>query len=139
MLLLAAEPHHILDSGAVVPTAVEYDDFARRRKACQVTLHVKLGFLTIGGRGQRHHAEHARADALRNGLDRTAFPCAVPTLKYQDDSLAGMLYPRLQPAQFDLQLAQGLLVFLSAHLLPGRSRLLLHAEPSVRMMRKSEL
>src|SRR5262249_33070746 len=44
---LIDKPHHMFDTGAVVPTAVVDDDFAGRGKMAHVTLHVHLAFLAI--------------------------------------------------------------------------------------------
>ena len=37
VLLVGAEPHHVLDAGAVVPAAIEDDDLAGGRKVLQCT------------------------------------------------------------------------------------------------------
>ena len=42
-LLLADETHHPLDTCAIVPTAIENDDFAGRRKVLDVALKKHLG------------------------------------------------------------------------------------------------
>jgi len=56
-VLLRAEPHHPLDSRAVVPTAVEDHDFSRSRQLGQIALYVHLAFLALGRRGQCKHAK----------------------------------------------------------------------------------
>ena len=61
--------HHPLDTGAVVPTAVEDDDLPRRRQMRHIPLDVHLRLLTFRRRRQCHHSEHPRADPLGDGLD----------------------------------------------------------------------
>ena len=82
-----------------------------------VALHVHLRFLAIGRRGQRHDAEHARADPLGEGADGAAFAGGVAALEHDDDAQALVLDPLLQVAQLGLELAQFLLVFLGLQLL----------------------
>ena len=84
-LLLGAEPHHPLDAGAVVPTAVEDHDLAGGREVRQVALDVHLRLLALGRRRQRHDAEHARADPLGDRLDRAALAGGVPALEHDAD------------------------------------------------------
>ena len=88
-----AEPHHVFDAGAVVPAAIEDDDFAGGRKVLQVALHVHLGFLAVGWRRQRDDPEHARADALGERADRAALAGAVASLEHDDDAQALFLDP----------------------------------------------
>ncbi len=54
--LLAAEAHHPLDAGAVVPAAVEQHDLAGGGQVRHVALEVPLRALALVGRRQRHHA-----------------------------------------------------------------------------------
>ena len=117
MLFLGAEAHHVLDARAVVPTAVEDHDFARGRKMLHVALDVHLRLLAVGRRGQRHQAEHARADALGDGLDGAALAGGVAALEDDDHAQALVLDPLLQLAQLALELAQLLHVFLVLHFL----------------------
>ena len=93
---LGAEAHHVLDAGAVVPAAVEDHDLARGREVLDVALHVHLRLLAVRGRGQRHEAEDARADALGDGLDRAALAGRVAALEDDDDAQALVLDPLLQ-------------------------------------------
>ena len=81
VLLLGAEPHHVLDAGAVVPAAVEDHDLAGRREVRHVALHVHLALLAVRRRRQRHEAEDARADALGDRLDRAALAGGVAPLE----------------------------------------------------------
>ena len=69
---VGAEPHHVLDAGAVVPAPVEDHDLAAGREVLHVALHVHLALLAVRRRRQRHQPEDARADALGDRLDRSA-------------------------------------------------------------------
>src|SRR5215212_8128091 len=102
----------MLDAGAVVPAAIEDDDFAGRGKMRDVALHVHLAFFAIGRRRQRHHAEDTRADALGDGADGAAFTRAVAPLEYDDDAQAGVLDPVLEHAQLGLKPPKLLLISL---------------------------
>ena len=114
VLLVAAEAHHVLDAGAVVPAPVEDDDLAGGGKVLHVALQVHLALLAVGRRRQRHDAEHARADALGDRLDRAALAGGVAPLEDDDDAQALGLHPLLQDAQLRLQPRQLLLVLLVA-------------------------
>ena len=109
---LVQKPITYSTPGAVVPTAVEDHDFARGREMLHVALHVHLRLLAVGRRGQRHEAEHARADALGDGLDGAAFAGGVAALEDDDHAQALVFDPFLKLAQLGLELAQFLLVFL---------------------------
>ena len=111
VLLLGAEAHDVFDPGTVVPTAVENHDLAGRREVLHVPLNVHLGLLAVGGRGQRHEAEDARADALGDGANRAALSGAVAPLEHDDDPQAFVFHPVLKVAQLGLKPAQFLLVF----------------------------
>src|SRR5258708_15768553 len=127
VLLGRAEAHDVFDPGAVVPAPVEDHDLAAGRKALDIALHVHLGLLPIGRRGQRHDAEDARADPLGDGLDRAALARRVTTFEHDDDPLAGSLDPVLKAAEILLKFAELLLVGLALHFLraafPRHSRL----------------
>ena len=84
VLVLGAEPHHVLDAGAVVPAPVEHHDLARRREVLDVALHVHLRLLAVGGRRQRHDPEDPRADPLGEGANRPALAGRVAALEDDD-------------------------------------------------------
>src|SRR5262249_45364177 len=65
VLVFRAKTHDVFDARAVVPTAVENDHFAFRRKVLHVALEIDLALLTIGRSGQRHHAKNTGAHAFR--------------------------------------------------------------------------
>src|SRR5262249_7947271 len=105
MLLFRAKPHDAFHARAVVPTAIEDDDFSGGGEMLDVALHVHLSFLSVRRSGKRHHAEDARADALRDGLDRAALSCPIAALHHQDDALPLGFHPILELAEFHLKLA----------------------------------
>src|SRR6516164_4060003 len=72
MLLFGSKTHDVLDAGAVVPTAVEDDDFAGGGKMRDVALEEDLRSFAIGGCRQRNHAEYAWADPAGDRLDGAA-------------------------------------------------------------------
>jgi hypothetical protein len=125
-LFLRAEAHHAFDARAVVPAPVEKHDFARRRQMRQITLHVHLRLLALGGRGQRDHAEDARAHALGDCLDRAALARAVAPFEYDADLRPRVDGPFLELHELDMQTRKLLLILLSAQALM-HSRAFAHA------------
>ena len=103
VLLVAAEAHHALDAGAVVPGAVEQHDLAARRQVPDVALEIPLAAFLVGRLLQRHDARAARIQVLHEALDRAALAGGVAALEQDDDLLPGLLDPGLQLEQFDLQ------------------------------------
>src|SRR5262249_36157523 len=106
MLFFGTKTHHILDAGAVVPTAVEDDDFAGCGKMRDVALEVDLRFFAIGRCRQRNHAEYAWTDPAGDRLDGAALAGRVTPLEHDDNPQALLLDPILEPAEVNLQLAQ---------------------------------
>ena len=106
VLFLRAEIHHVLDAGAIVPTAVENDDLAPSREVLHIALHVHLRLLPVRRGGKGHEAKHARANAFADGLDRAAFTGGVAALEDNDDPQLFVFNPLLQFAQLPLELAQ---------------------------------
>ena len=113
VLLGRAEAHDVFDAGAVVPAAVEDHDLAAGGKVLDVALHVHLALLAVGRRRQRDDAEDARADPLRDGLDRAALAGCVAPLEHDDDPLAGFADPVLKVTELFLQLPELFLVRLA--------------------------
>src|SRR5205085_7444156 len=103
VLLLGAEAHHALHAGAVVPAPIEDDDFARGGEMLQVPLDVHLALLAVGRRGQRDHAENARAHFFGDGPDGAALPGSVAPFEDDDHALAALLHIVLEHAQLALQ------------------------------------
>ena len=117
VLFLGAKAHHIFHARAVVPTAVEDHDLARRREMRHVTLDVHLRLLAVGRRRQRHNPKHARADPLGQRPDGAALARGIAAFEDDDDAQALVLDPLLEMAQLGLELAKFLLVFLRFHFL----------------------
>ena len=111
-----AEAHHMLDAGAVVPTAIKNHDLAGGREMLHVPLHVHLALFPIRWGGQRGNAKHARADALGDGADGPALARAVASLEHDDDSQPLGLYPLLERAELGLKASKFLLVLLAIQL-----------------------
>ena len=57
-------------------------------KLLDVTLHEHLRFLAVRGGRKSHHAKHARAHPLGDGLDGSALAGGVATLEQDDDPRA---------------------------------------------------
>jgi hypothetical protein len=115
-LIRAAEAHHPLHAGPVVPGTVKHGDLARRGQMGYVALQVPLGLLALGRLVQGHDVRAARVQVLGEPLDRAALARRVPSLE-QDDKPA-LLGPdrSLQLQQLDLQQALGPLVLAPAQL-----------------------
>src|SRR5580692_3505681 len=112
-LILRAKAHDAFDPGAIVPTAVEDHDLPPGRKMRQVSLNIHLRLLAFRRRGQGNDAENARADSFGHGLDDTTFAGAIASLEDHAHLLALALHPFLKLDEFDVQLAQLLLIFLA--------------------------
>ena len=114
VLFFGAEAHHVFNSGPVIPTPVEDDDFAARGKSFNVALRVDLRPLPFRGRWERYDAKDTRADALHDPFDDATFAGSIPSFKKDDYARVGRLYPLLKRDQFNLQLEHlGFVVFLA--------------------------
>jgi len=116
MLLFGAEPHHRLNPGAIVPTAVEDDHLAGRGKMRHVALYVHLRLLALSRRRQCHDPEHPRADPFGDRLDGATLASRITALEHDHNALPGHLHPFLQGAQLSLQFAQLFFVDLALEL-----------------------
>ena len=114
MLLGRTKAHDIFDAGAVVPAAVEDHDLPPGGELLDVALQEHLRLLSIGRRGQGHDAEYAGTDLLGERLDRAALAGAVAALEDDADLETLVDDPLLQLDELDVQLPEGLLVFLVA-------------------------
>jgi hypothetical protein len=106
VFLLAAELHHPLDAGAVVPAAVEQHDLAARRQLGDVALEVPLPALPLGRRAERDHPADARVEALGDAFDDAALAGRVATLEDDHDLEAVEAHPLLQLDQLELQMGK---------------------------------
>src|SRR5712671_6777599 len=121
VLPVGAEAHYSLDPGPVVPRAVKENDLARCWKVREIALHVDLGFLAVGGRGQCHVPVDARARASGDPANDAALARRVPALEDHDDASPLGSDPGLQAGKLDLKIGQLFLEFSAAHLTgPGR-------------------
>src|ERR1035438_3690618 len=103
ILGLRAEAHHVLDSGAVVPTAVEQDDFSGGGQMRRVALKVPLRSLALRRRGEGDYLADARIQALGDALDGAALAGCVAPLE-EDDYLESLVAnPLLKLDEFDLE------------------------------------
>ena len=82
VLLRRAVAHDPLDTGAVVPGAVEEPDLARCRQVLDVALEVPLPLLDLGGLGKGHDPCAAGVQVLGEGLDRAALAGGVAALEH---------------------------------------------------------
>ena len=102
-LRVGAEAHHPLDAGAVVPAAVEQDDFAAGRQMRDIALEIPLRALALVRRRQRRDPADARIETLGDPLDDPAFAGGVAPLEDHDDLELLVQDPVLQLDQLALQ------------------------------------
>src|SRR5262249_61004495 len=86
--IFGAKAHNALDSGAIVPAAVEDHDLSAGRQMGQIALNVHLGFFAIGWGGEGDHPEYPWTDPLRDRLDDAALARAISTFKNDANLLA---------------------------------------------------
>src|SRR5215469_9839862 len=79
-LMFGAESHDALDTGAVVPAAIEDDYLAARGKALHVALQIQLALFALARCRQGDYPKHPGADALGDALDDAALAGCVTTL-----------------------------------------------------------
>ena len=92
VFLGAAKSHHMLHAGAVVPTAIEQNDFPGRRQVRHIALEVPLCPLAVIRRRQRHYAADAWIELLGDALDRAALAGRIAPFE-QDQNLFAALRP----------------------------------------------
>src|SRR6185369_12647652 len=86
VLLVRAEAHDALDAGAIVPAAVEQDDFAAGGKMSHVALEIPLRAFALVGSRQRGDPADPRVEALGDALDDPALAGGIAALE-EDDHL----------------------------------------------------
>jgi hypothetical protein len=92
-VVVVAEAHHALDTGAVVPAAVEQHHLAGRRQVLHIALEVPLRAFAVVGCRQGHGAAHARVQPLRDALDHTALARRVAPFEQDQHLLAAVRPP----------------------------------------------
>src|ERR1700730_4986567 len=80
VLVSRAESHPPLDAGAVVPAAVEQDDFSAGRQMRHVALKIPLAAFALAGSRQRRDPADPRIEGLRAPLDDPTPSRPVSTL-----------------------------------------------------------
>src|SRR5262249_10564476 len=106
VLFFRAESHYPLDAGAVVPAAVEQDDFSAGGKMRHVTLEVPLGAFALARSPAPRDPADPRVESLGARLDAPALPRRVAALE-DDHDLELLLHdPVLQLHQLALQAKQ---------------------------------
>src|SRR5262245_60119394 len=85
VLVVAAISHHVLDAGAVVPAAVEENDFAFCRQLGDVALEIPLAALALCRSAKRHNAADARVQTFGDALDHAALAGSVASLENDDN------------------------------------------------------
>jgi hypothetical protein len=96
-------PHDALDTGPVVPAAIEQHDLAAGRQMGGIALEIPLRALALVGSRQRGDPADARIEALRDPLDDAALAGGVAALENDDDLELLVQHPVLQLDQLALQ------------------------------------
>ena len=117
MLLLGAEPHHLLDPCPVVPGPVEQHHFAAAGQVRDVALEIPLSLFGLGGFLQCHDPRTARVQVFHEALDGAALAGGVASFEQNHVTHAGALGPPLQLQQLDLQQTLLALVLATRHAL----------------------
>ena len=105
MFVRRTESHDVLDAGAVVPAAVEDDDFTSGREMLDVALEEYLGFVPIGRSGKGDDSEHAGADLLGDRLDGTSLARGIAAFEKDDGAQPLLFDPLLEMTKANLKLA----------------------------------
>ena len=110
VLGFGTEAHHSLDTGAIVPTAVEEHDLSSGGQVGHVTLEVPLCFFALRGCGEGHHPAHAGVQTLGDSLDGATFAGGIASLEEGHDSQSPVAHPFLEFHQLHLKTAQLLVI-----------------------------
>ncbi len=112
-LIGRTEAHNGFDTSAVVPAAIEQDEFAGAGKVFGVALEIPLAAFAITRFWQRDRAHVAVVERTFDGFDHAALTGRIAAFKDNDDALAGGDDPMLQIDQLALQIFKGFFVFFS--------------------------
>jgi len=113
VLLVGAEPHHLLHPGTGVPGAVEQDDLAGGGQMLEVALEVPLTLLRVGRLLERDDPCLPWVQMLHEPLDRPALAGGVAALIEDQRARAGGTDPFLQLEKLDLEKPLGHLVLVA--------------------------
>src|SRR5262249_27180872 len=111
--VFCAKAHNALDSGTIVPAAVEDHDLSAGRQVGQIALNVHLGFFAIGWGGEGDHPEYPWTYPLRDRLDDAALARTLSTFKDDADLLSPVPDPFFKINQLAVHLSQSALVILA--------------------------
>ena len=100
----AAKPEHRFHNRAVIPGAVEENDFTLGRQVPDITLKIPFSSLAVRWFGQRDGPRDAGVQIFVEAFDRTAFSRGVAAFKDYDDAFAGFLDVGLKSHKFKLKL-----------------------------------
>ena len=100
VLLGRAEAHDRLDAGAVVPAAIEQDEFAGAGQMADVALEIPLALFALVRLGQGDGAHVAIVQRTLDGLDHAALAGGVAALEDHHHALVVGSDPVLQFDQF---------------------------------------
>src|SRR5262245_29555143 len=115
VLFFRAESHHPLDAGAVVPAAVEQDDFPASGKMRHVALKIPPAAFALARSRQRRDPADPRIEPLRDPLDDPSLSRRVAALEEDHDLELPLHDPVLELHQLALQAEQLLEVDATIH------------------------
>src|SRR6516164_1421544 len=101
-----AETHHTFDARPVVPTAIEQDQFLRRRQIRDIALKVPGRAILIGRLAERHDPRLAWAEMLDDAFDRAVLSARVPALEYDQHSVSVLNDVALNLDELDLKVPE---------------------------------
>ena len=96
MLFLGTKTHHMLDTRAVIPTAVEEYEFLGCRQLGDVTLKVPCAKIPIRRLAERYHAGFTWAQVLDNALDAAVLSGRVTSFQQHQNLVAAAYEVALQ-------------------------------------------
>src|SRR5450830_562084 len=106
VLVIRTKTHDALDTGAVVPAAVEQHDLACGRQMRNIALKIPLRTFAVVRRRQSGNTADAWIEALSNAFDDATLACRIAAFKQDHDLVAGGDHPILQLDQLGLQAEQ---------------------------------
>src|SRR6516164_3292638 len=98
-------PSHVY-ARPVVPTAIEQDQFLRRRQIRDIALKVPGRAILIGRLAERHEPRLAWAEMLDDAFDRAVLSARVPALEYDQHSVSVLNDVALNLDELDLKVPE---------------------------------